>query len=486
MTTIALYTTSQTRQLDRIAIEEFGIPGLVLMERAGRAAFNRITQEYGSSASVLVLCGTGNNGGDGYVVARLLREIGIHVQVIATGEPETADAATVYRRYLDTGSEFRLVSSADLPAADLIVDGLLGSGLTRAPAGPYAELINKANGAGCPVVALDLPSGLSGDTGSAFKPCIRADMTVTFIGRKLGQYTADGPDVCGNLHFEGLALDQEILRLVTPEAQVTQSPSLPGRARNSHKGLFGHVVVVGGEQGMLGAILLAGRAALRSGTGLVTLLGHPTHLDTPALVQPELMSRSFHPDGNDACVGLLSQASAIVFGPGTGMTDWSRQLHRAVMLQDSAQVWDAGALRILAESPDSRENRVLTPHPGEAAVLLGCQTAGIQRDRPGAAREIQRIYGGVCVLKGSGTIIASEDRLEVSDRGNPGMASAGMGDVLSGIIGALLGQGMTAWDAARHGVYWHGAAGDAACDEMGEVSMLATDVIDQLPGVIQP
>ena len=485
MTTIALYTTSQTRQIDRVAIEEFGIAGLALMERAGRAAFDWITQEYGFAASVLVLCGNGNNGGDGYVVARLLREIGIQVQVIATGEPDTADAATVYRHYLDAGGAFRKVSSEDLPAADLIIDGLLGSGLSRAPAGPYAELVNKANNAGCPVVALDLPSGLSGDTGSAFEPCIRADMTVTFIGRKLGQYTADGPDVCGDLHFEGLGLDREILRRVTPEARVTQSPSLPRRARNSHKGRFGHVVVGGGELGMLGAIILAGRAALRSGTGLVTLLGHQAHLDTPALVQPELMSRAFHPDRDDASVDLLSQASAIVFGPGTGTTDWSRKLHRAVMGQGSAQVWDAGALRILAEYPDSRENRVLTPHPGEAAVLLGCQTREIQRDRPGAAREIQRIYGGVCVLKGSGTLIASADRLEVSDRGNPGMASAGMGDVLSGIIGALLGQGMAAWDAARHGVYWHGAAGDAACDEMGEVSMLATDVIDQLPGVMQ-
>jgi NAD(P)H-hydrate epimerase len=485
MQMIPLYTTDQTRELDRQAIEEFGIPGLTLMERAGRVAFDCIMQRYPSAGSVLVLCGSGNNGGDGYVVARLLRQTGIEVRVVTTGAPGTRDAGTVLRRYRDAGGSVTEYEGGNLPPADVIVDGLLGSGLSRAPSGVHAVLIARVNEAGCPVVALDLPSGLSGDSGQAFEPCVRARLTVTFIGRKLGQFTADGPECCGELVFAGLSLEQEILRRVPPAARLTQPLGLPPRPRNSHKGQFGHVVVAGGESGMLGAILLAGRAALRSGAGLVTLLSCSEHLDRPPLLQPELMSREFRPDGDEGAASLLRSATVVVFGPGTTGSSWSEALCAAVRETPLAQVWDAGALHLLADDPDRCDTRVLTPHPGEAAALLGCGSARVQNDRVKAAREIQRKYGGVCVLKGSGTVIASGSALEICDRGNPGMASAGMGDVLSGIIGALLGQGMDPWDAARSGAWWHGAAGDAVRDLFGEQALLAGDLIEQLPAVMR-
>ncbi len=483
MRRIPLYTNAQTRELDRVAIEEFGIPGLVLMERAGRAAFDRIMERFGGASPVCVLCGAGNNGGDGYVVARLLRETGVTVSVIATGPPTTPDAQSACESYRAMGG--LVIKEGTLPAdTALLVDALLGSGLTRAPGGRYADLIRQVSALDCPVVAIDLPSGLSGDTGDAFDPCIRADCTVTFIGRKLGQFTAAGPDHCGELIFESLALEREILRRVEPAAHLVAPAALAPRQKDSHKGRYGHVVVAGGEPGMLGAVLLAGGAALRAGAGLVTVLSDALHLDRPALVRPELMSRVFDPGNEQPAIQLLRAATVTLFGPGTGAGPWSESLREALRDVDALQVWDAGALHLLARDPDHRDERVLTPHPGEAATLLGSDTAAVQRDRPAAATAIQQRFGGVCVLKGAGTVIAGEGRLAICDRGNPGMASAGMGDVLGGVIAALLGQGLSPWDAANSGAWWHGAAGDMARENLGEVALIASDVIRYLPAVM--
>ncbi len=482
MNSISLYTTDQTRELDRTAIQEFGIPGLVLMERAGRAAFNHIMQRYSGRDPVVVLCGAGNNGGDGYVVARLLHEVGFTVRVITASEPKTDDARAVWQNYKNAGGRIENVERSAISDAELIVDGLLGSGLSSAPTGMYAELIHAANQCAAPVVALDLPSGLSGDTGEAFDPCIRADTTVTFIGRKVGQMTADGPDHCGELIFDDLALEREIYGRVEPAATISARPAITARPRNSHKGLFGHVVVTGGEPGMLGAVVLAGRAALRTGAGLVSVLSVAEHLDQPVLSQPELMGRKC-----DALSGgeqAFAGADAIVFGPGIANSRWSQELFRGLPQQDCAQVVDAGGLRLLATAPDHRPNRVLTPHPGEAAALLNVKTSVIQVDRIAAAREIQDRFGGICVLKGVGTVIAGEHQVEICDRGNPGMASAGMGDVLSGVIGALLASGQSPWDAARQGVWWHAAAGDLGRSDLGERALLASDVIERLATVM--
>ena len=481
MTAVSLYTAAQVRELDRVAIDEYGTPGLELMERAGRCLFDQVVRRYSGHVPVLVLCGSGNNGGDGYVVARLLHGIGMEVHVMATSEPGTPDAREACRRFLDAGGRLEPNDGDRFGHAALVIDAMLGSGLSRAPEGLCAEFIRAAGSCGCPVVAVDLPSGLSGDTGRAFDPCMRADLTVTFIGRKLGQYTADGPDHCGELVFDSLGLEQAVYGEVPPAAVLTRGPERRPRPRNSHKGLYGHLVVAGGEPGMLGAVLLAGRAGLRTGAGLVTVLSVAEHLDRAPLVQPELMTRAYRPDGGSA--EPFAGADAVVFGPGTSGAEWSAGLFGMLARTGVPVLLDAGGLHLLAAMPDRNDSRVLTPHPGEAAVLLGCRAGEIQADRLAAAAEIQRCYGGVCVLKGAGTVIRGAGT-EICDRGNPGMASAGTGDVLSGIIGALLAGGLAPWDAARQGVWLHGMAGDLAGGELGERSLTATDVIDRLPAVL--
>jgi len=417
------------------------------------------------------------------VVARLMHQIGTQVMVVRTEEPKTADANIVCKAYLDAGGNIEDNALEAIACADLIIDALLGAGLTRAPSPTFAELIDAANKNNCECVAIDLPSGLSGDTGQAFNPTINASCTVTFIGKKLGMYTADGETVCGERIYESLDIDPEVYRRVKPVALLLAPPMFSPRKSNSHKGDYGNLVITGGDNGMLGAVLLAGRAALRTGAGLVTIASRESHLDQPALSQPELMSQVYEQSGQ--CDALFNQADAVVIGPGTRENEWGQDLFNATCQHDAARVIDAGGLRLLAASNHKKyEQQVLTPHPGEAAALLGCTTKEIQHDRVAAAKAICEQYGGVCVLKGAGTVIAANDHVHICDRGNPGMASAGMGDVLSGIIGALLAQGMTPVQAACAGVWLHAASADRAAEEMSQPALLASDVIDGLGGVI--
>ncbi|MGI9317229.1 MAG: NAD(P)H-hydrate dehydratase [bacterium] len=479
----ALYRTDQTRELDRLAIEEFGTPGLTLMERAGRCAFDQIMQRFPGADRVVVMCGPGNNGGDGYVVARLMHQIGVQVVVVRTSEPKTKDATTVCQAYLKVGGSIEENASEVVACADLIVDALLGAGLTRTPSPPFASLIEDVNQNPCPCVAIDLPSGLSGDTGQAFDPTINATCTVTFIGKKLGMYTADGETVCGERIYESLDIDPEVYRHVSPAAQILAAPKFAPRKSNSHKGNYGDVVIAGGDYGMLGAVLLAGRAALRTGAGLVTVASRENHLDKPALSQPELMSDVYEQSGQ--CEALLSRADAIVIGPGTRKNAWGQDIFTATTQTGCARVIDAGGLRMLAATVRNKfDQQVLTPHPGEAAALLKCTSAEIQQDRVAAATAICDQFGGVCVLKGAGTIIAGNGLVRICDRGNPGMASAGMGDVLSGMIGALLAMGMAPMEAACAGVWLHAESADRAARVTSQPALLASDVIGDLGGVI--
>lgn len=479
----ALYRTDQTRELDRLAIEEFGTPGLTLMERAGRRAFDQIMRRYPDAERVVVMCGPGNNGGDGYVVARLMRQIGVEVAVVRTSEPKTPDATAVCDTYLKAGGGIEENALEVIACADLVIDALLGAGLTRAPSAPFAGLIQAANRNTCPCVAIDLPSGLSGDTGQAFEPTIDATCTVTFIGKKLGMFTADGETVCGERLYESLDVDPEVFRRVTPAAEILAAPAFAARKSNSHKGNYGDLVIAGGDHGMMGAVLLAGRAALRTGAGLVTIASRENHLDQPALCQPELMSDVYEQSGQ--CEALFGRANAMVIGPGTRENAWGRDIFTATTQIDCARIIDAGGLRVLATTKtDWCDNQVLTPHPGEAAALLQCSAAEIQQDRVAAATAIHEQFGGVCVLKGAGTVIVGEDSVRICDRGNPGMASAGMGDVLSGVIGALLAQGMTPMEAACAGVWLHAESADRAAAVTGQPALLASDVIDGLGDVI--
>jgi len=489
-----IYLSSQTRELDRIVIEQHGVPGIALMRRAGEAAFTRIMERYSGAGRMVVVCGPGNNGGDGYVVAGCARRIGMDVTVLAAAQPATADAAEAAGDYHDAGGTTIEVNGqndlAALASADLIVDALFGTGLKRAPQGVAAESIRRINAAACPVAALDMPSGLHSDTGAAFSPCIAADLTVTFIGVKLGLLTGQGRARAGEIIFQDLRIPHEARRAVAPVARLIAAPPLKRRALDMHKGDAGRVLVVGGGPGMLGAVLLAGEAALRCGSGLVTVASTEAHLDLAALRCAELMSADA---GRLSAQALGVRADALVLGPGLGQTDWGAQVFQRFIDCEVPMVVDADGLNYLARLAHSSgdairrpPNRVLTPHPGEAARLLQTTTADIQADRPGAARAIADRFGGVCVLKGSGTlVVCAPHRMWVCDRGNPGMASAGMGDVLSGITGALLAQGLPAMDAAAAAVWLHATSADAAVQETGERGLLARDVIAGLAPLIR-
>ncbi len=516
MTELSLYTASQTRELDRVAIEEFGYSGSALMQRAGERAFVAITQQYSEAGPIVVLCGPGNNGGDGYVVADCALRLGFDVTVIRSAVPATKDALEMCSKYLGRGGKIiecdyhsivsgavhdsdpldhsdRVAEGVDreiarrISEAALVVDGLLGTGLDRAPRGSIAWLIELTNKSSCQVLALDVPSGLNSDNGRAYRPCISAQTAVTYIGRKLGCYTGNGKDRCGNLIFESLELPDVILERVKPRAQIISPVTLTGRNRDTHKGNFGNVIISGGENGLLGATLLSGKAALRCGSGLVTVLSTERHIDQPALNCPELMSAGYRHIGeaSQAAQNLLNRCDVIVIGPGLGQSDWSRSMFQFILAQEKPMVVDADGLNLLSDTPFKNPNWVLTPHPGEAARLLGCSTAKIQQDRITAIHRIHEIYGGVCVLKGAGTLVFDGgDTIWLCDRGNSGMSTAGMGDVLSGVIGSLLGSGLSLLDASKTGVWLHSAAGDRVATGMHPPSLIASDVISILPEML--
>ena len=448
------------------------------MQLAGERAFFWIQRRFAEATNIVVVCGRGNNGGDGYVVAELIQQAGINVSVVCDAPAATPDCISACQDYLDAGGAITEDFRNAITRADLVVDGLFGAGLSRAPADLSAQMVDAINHNPCPCVALDIPTGLSADTGVAFTPTVLADLTITFIGKKIGLFTADGPDYCGALILETLDIADEIFAQVEPIAHLLRKPDPVTRKRNTHKGNYGNLVVAGGDSGMFGAVLLAGSAALRSGSGLVNIISNKQHYDKPALYQAELMSHIFTAQGDaDA---LLKSCTAVLVGPGTSNNLWGAELFAAALKSDAPKVIDAGALRVLADKPIQSAQHILTPHPGEAAVLLGVDTSTIQANRIEAAKNIIEKYGGVCVLKGVGTIICDDKSSFVCDLGNPGMASAGMGDVLSGIIGAYLAQGKPPMQAACEGVWRHAHSADLCAKSLGQEYLLASDVIDGL------
>ena len=476
------------RELDRGAIESAGIPGYTLMTRAATAAWNALRARWPAARDVLVLCGGGNNGGDGLVLARLAREAGCRVRVVQLGDAARigGDAATARRDWLDAGGEIEALSDPLTMDADVIVDALLGTGFAGALQPDWRTVIEAANAAAAPVVAIDVPSGLAADSGHVGDAAIHAALTVTFIGRKPGLYTGDGPDCCGEIVYDDLGVPasvyEDVAHCALLDTATAPNPFATARPRAAHKGYFGHVLVVGGDHGMNGAVRLAGEAALRSGAGLVSLATRRSHAAQLAASCPELMCHGV--ESTAELKALLAQASVVVIGPGLGQSDWARTLLAGVLEADLPLVVDADALNRLAREPLSRDNWILTPHPGEAARLLGESIAEIQADRLAAVQALQSRWGGVVVLKGAGTIVRSEAEMPViCAAGNPGMATAGMGDVLSGIAGALLAQGLPLARAARAAVCLHAAAGDQAAGA-GERGRLARDLIKRLPALL--
>ena len=483
----ALYTAAQIRALDRCAIDEHGLPGIVLMKRAGAAALAEILRRWPQARSLSVLCGGGNNGGDGYIVAALARQRDLSARVYSLVAPETlaGDAARAHRFAIDAGVPVRPWNSqADL-GGDVLVDALLGTGITRPVTGAFADAIAALNAAAAPVAAIDIPSGLHADTGAELGIAVRAAVTVTFIGRKLGLYTGRGPACAGDTVFADLDVPATVHARIPAEAELLELDALvgllPARARDAHKGNFGHVMVIGGDRGFGGAALMAAEAAARAGAGLISVATHPEHAASFLARRPELMVKGV-PSGQEL-EPLLAAPSVLVVGPGLGRSPWSEQMLQQALAAQRPMVLDADALNLVAggrfgsEFADRRW--VLTPHPGEAARLLATDNVTVQGDRPGTCRALQRRFGGAVLLKGAGTLIADADGpLGVCPYGNPGMASGGMGDVLSGVIGALLAQGLDPGAAARLGACLHGRAADLAAAASGEIGLLATDLPD--------
>jgi len=484
---LPVYTIEQVRELDRLAIQDQGIPGYVLMERAAAALFAAIIEHYPKARSMCIVCGSGNNAGDGYVLARLAKQANWQVFVVAVVTPASIqnDAQTAYQDYLNSGGKVAFFTG-DLPLTDILVDALFGTGLTRTLQGQFAAAVEAMNAYPNPVIAVDIPSGLNGNTGQPLGVAVKAALTVTFIGLKQGLLTGQARDYVGDLVLADLALPEALIQQLPAQAftLATQllKEQLPKRARCAHKGKFGHVLLIGGQTGMAGAIRLAGEAALRTGSGLVSLATDPAHAAWLNLNRPELMVNAVQ--ANDIAAALTGK-TVVGLGPGLGKTEWSQALWAEALKTELPLVLDADALNLLAQAPQQRQNWILTPHPAEAARLLACSTQAIEQDRFAAIKALQQQYGGVIVLKGAGTLIADSQQVCVCLAGNPGMATAGMGDVLTGIITSLLGQGLSLMHAACTGVLVHALAGDQAAKQ-GERGLVASDVINELRGLVNP
>ncbi|UEG33571.1 bifunctional ADP-dependent NAD(P)H-hydrate dehydratase/NAD(P)H-hydrate epimerase [Enterobacter ludwigii] len=484
----SIWHADDLRHAEKEAADSLGITLYELMQRAGEAAFNVARTAYPESSHWLILCGHGNNGGDGYVVARLAVAAGIHVTLLAleSDKPLPEEASAAREAWLNAGGVIHATDIVWPEEIDVIIDGLLGTGLRSAPRDPVATLIARANAHSAPVVALDIPSGLMAQTGTTPGAVIQAAHTVAFIALKPGLLTGKARDVTGTLHHNALGLESWLAGQETHVWRVDASllaQWLPPRRPTSHKGDHGRLVIIGGDHGTAGAIRMTGEAALRCGAGLVRVLTRIENSAPIITARPELMVHELTPQSLEES---LEWADVVVIGPGLGQQAWGKQALQKVENFRKPMLWDADALNLLAINPDKRHNRILTPHPGEAARLLNCSVAEIESDRLLSARRLVKRYGGVAVLKGAGTVVASDEALGIVDAGNAGMASGGMGDVLSGIIGALLGQKLPLYDAACAGCVAHGVAADKLAARYGTRGMLATDLFCTLRRVVNP
>lgn len=482
-----LYAAEAVAAIDSAA-QAAGRSSEQLMSRAAHVALKELEAQFGSSQPLLVFCGGGKNGGDGYALAALAAGRGRAVEVIELGEPAKFSQATAAARQFAerAGAVLTAQTAADLDQREgIVVDALLGTGASGALRGGYSEAVAWINACGLPVVALDLPSGLSASSGSG--DSVVADLTVTFVAAKLGLFTGRGPVVAGEVVLHTLEIDEAFYDAEPPQAELLdlgdQLESLPARAADGHKGLYGHVLIIGGDYGGGGAVALAAEAALRCGAGLVSVATRPEHVGAVLARSPEAMVYGVN-SGQDL-EPLLARPSVIVVGPGLGQAAWGEQLLQQVLKSHQPLLLDADALNILGagrlQVRRSLADGVITPHPGEAARLLATDSGAVQSDRPAAAAKLQALWGSVAVLKGAGTLIAAGgEPLALCGDGNPGMASPGMGDLLAGMIGALLAQGLDAATAAKLGVVLHAAAGDRAAAQCGERSLLASDLIAPL------
>ena len=480
-----IYQTQQIRELERLAGERFNISGHSMMQRAGKAAFDFLQRRWPQAHKLAIFCGSGNNGGDGYVLAYLAHERGLDVTIWQVGNVENIKNEAKEALEACNAAKIKMypfTDKVDIEHPDVIVDAICGIGVHDQLRDAVMAIIKRIQRKHVPVFALDMPTGIDADTGNVLGAAIHATATLTFIGLKLGLLTGNGIAYTGELAVSDLQLPAELFSYVEAIAERVVIGSyaayLQPRARDWHKGLSGHVLVIGGDVGMCGAPRLAATAALRVGAGLVSVASRPEHAAMMNMTCPELMCHAVTDKAQ--LEPLIAKADVIIIGPGLGQSAWSKEMWHAALQSELPLVIDADGLNLLAETELTNENWVLTPHPGEAARLIKSTPQLVQQDRLSAAKMIHKTYGGTCVLKGAGTLILAPNSLPaLCDKGNPGMATAGMGDVLSGVIGGMIAQGIPLGDAAKLSVCLHAMAGDLAAKE-GERGMIATDLMPHL------
>ncbi len=488
---VPLYLGSDVKKLDTLALEHLKISGYQLMCRAGQAAFNVLQDKWPHARTVTICCGPGNNGGDGFVLARLAKAQGLQVTVYAIGEmaenKTSSEAKQAKEEWLATGAEIIRFQGQTLDA-DVIVDALLGTGAHLPIAAEFQNAILAINKSQRPVFAIDLPSGLQADLGS-FEQVVKATVTLTFIALKLGLVTGNAVDIIGDLVFDSLGVSPSLFTQIKPRAwrivyeDIIQA--LPIRRQSAHKGDNGHVCIIGGGQtGYSGAVCLAGESALRAGAGLVSAIVEPMSLPLMARSPAELMCYGYaKPKEMNA---LLERATVFLLGPGLSQTKWGEAFFHATLKTDKPLVVDADGLNWLARFPQKRNHWILTPHPGEAARLLGITTQQVQQDRLKAAIALKEKYDGVIVLKGAGTIVVAQNgEIAVNMGGNPALGTGGTGDVLGGLIASLVAQGISLSQAACLAVSVHFSAANIE-QSLGERGMLASDLFLHIRSLINP
>ncbi|MFV1922264.1 MAG: NAD(P)H-hydrate dehydratase [Methylotenera sp.] len=490
-----LYSGESVREMDQYAIEKLGIDGYDLMNKAARFSFHVLIKQWPKVQNILVLCGSGNNAGDGYLVAALAKKRGLAAQVLYTSDPSklTNDAQSAYQHCLSykvnclpyqTDSLLQAAQQSDT----VVVDALLGTGLNKPVTGLFLDAITTLNTLSLPVVAIDIPSGLSASTGTPLGIAVQASMTATFIGLKLGLFTGAGRQYCGKIRFSDLALPLDQFDHITPLAlrldlQVMLRALQP-RPQDSHKGNHGHLAILGGDLKYGGAVVLAAMAAARMGAGLTSVITQATHKQSILAHIPEAMV--YCGENFQELSERLQTVDAIVIGPGLGQSAWSEKLLLCALNSGKQLVLDADALNLISQKHPKlftletfrKQQHVLTPHPGEAARLIETSTRDIQADRDKSLTQLHQKWGNHLLLKGSGSLISdSHNRHFLCPYGNPGMASGGMGDVLSGLIGGLIVQNMAPDRALKLAVCLHAKAADIVAETSGQRGLLASDLI---------
>jgi len=502
-----LALASEMRELDRRAIKEYGIPGMVLMENAGRGVVSHMLHAWGpvKGKKVVVFCGKGNNGGDGLVIARHLHNTGAKVKVFIFSDEMTGDALVNLKAARKMGLDIKKVGrdlkaeTADVRHADFVVDAIFGTGLEREVGQPFLKVMDMMNADAKRVVAVDMPSGVDSDKGRIMGAAVRADMTVTFGLPKRGLYLYPGAQMAGDIRVLDISIPAEAVKEAPIMANLLTRENTAGlikpRTADSHKGTYGHLFILAGSAGKTGAAVMAAQAAMRAGVGLVTL-GVPESLndifeekltEVMTVPLPETAERSLAPEALEKILCELAGKTALALGPGISTNAGTAKLVEKLLPKVKVPMLiDADGLNILAidETPLKKVKApvVLTPHPGEMGRLLGVLAREVQADRPAAALDLARQFNAPVVLKGARTLVASPaGEFYINPTGNPGMATAGTGDVLTGVIGSFMAQGIDAFGAARLGVYIHGSAGDMAALEKGQQGLIASDIIEALP-----